>query len=53
MDSDEHKVCVRTLRLKGQTGKLAKIRMAKSVLDAGWELLRRQLQYKGQQAGRV
>jgi transposase len=26
--------------------------MAKSVLDAGWGLLKTQLQYKGQQAGR-
>ncbi|HEY2465241.1 MAG TPA: transposase [Steroidobacteraceae bacterium] len=32
--------------------KLAKTRMAKSVLDAGWGLLKTQLQYKGQQAGR-
>jgi putative transposase len=32
--------------------KLAKTRMAKSVLDAGWGLLKAQLQYKGQQAGR-
>jgi transposase len=31
---------------------LAKTRMAKSVLDAGWGLLRKQLQYKCQQAGR-
>lgn len=31
---------------------LAKTRMAKSVLDAGWGMLRAQLQYKGQQAGR-
>jgi IS605 OrfB family transposase len=31
---------------------LVKTRMAKSVLDAGWGLLRRQLQYKSQQAGR-
>jgi putative transposase len=31
---------------------LAKTRMAKSVLDAGWGMLKRQLQYKGQQAGR-
>jgi putative transposase len=32
--------------------KLAKTRMAKSVLDAGWGTLKTQLQYKGQQAGR-
>ena len=32
--------------------KLAKTRMAKSVLDAGWGILKGQLQYKGQQAGR-
>jgi len=32
--------------------KLARTRMAKSVLDAGWGMLKRQLQYKGQQAGR-
>ena len=32
--------------------KLVKTRMAKSVLDSGWGLLRTQLQYKGQQAGR-
>jgi putative transposase len=31
--------------------KLAKTRMAKSVLDAGWGMLKAQLQYKGQQAG--
>jgi len=29
-----------------------KTRMAKSVLDAGWGMLKAQLQYKGQQAGR-
>ena len=34
------------------TLKLAKTRMAKSVLDAGWGMLKAQLQYKGQQAGR-
>lgn len=34
------------------SSKLAKTRMAKSVLDAGWSMLRTQLQYKGQQAGR-
>jgi putative transposase len=33
--------------------KLVKTRMAKSVLDASWASLRNQLQYKGQQAGRV
>jgi len=32
--------------------KLAKTKMAKSVLDAGWGMLKTQLQYKGQQAGR-
>jgi IS605 OrfB family transposase len=32
--------------------KLSRTRMAKSVLDAGWGLLKMQLQYKGQQAGR-
>ena len=32
--------------------KLAKTPMAKSVLDSGWGLLKMQLQYKGQQAGR-
>jgi putative transposase len=32
--------------------KLARTRMAKSVLDAGWGILKTQLQYKGQQAGR-
>jgi putative transposase len=31
---------------------LAKTRMAKSVLDSGWGMLRTFLQYKGQQAGR-
>lgn len=31
---------------------LTKTRMAKSVLDAGWGILKTQLQYKGQQAGR-
>ena len=31
---------------------LAKTRMAKSVLDSGWGMLKMQLQYKGQQAGR-
>jgi IS605 OrfB family transposase len=33
--------------------KLAKTRMAKSVLDAGWGLLKTQLSYKGQAAGRA
>ena len=33
--------------------KLAKTRMAKSVLDSGWGMLKTQLQYKGQQAGRL
>ena len=33
--------------------RLAKTRMAKSVLDAGWGMLRAFLQYKGQQAGRT
>ncbi len=32
--------------------KLVKTRMAKSVLDAGWGMLKAQLHYKGQQAGR-
>lgn len=32
--------------------RLEKTRMAKSVLDSGWGMLKRQLQYKGQQAGR-
>ncbi len=32
--------------------KLAKTRMAKSVLDAGWGMLKTQLQYKGHRAGR-
>jgi putative transposase len=32
--------------------KLARTRMAKSVLDAGWGMLKAFLQYKGQQAGR-
>jgi putative transposase len=32
--------------------KLAKTRMAKSVLDAGWGMLKTQLQYKGEDAGR-
>jgi IS605 OrfB family transposase len=31
---------------------LAKTRIAKSVLDSGWGMLRAQLHYKGQQAGR-
>jgi transposase len=31
---------------------LVKTRLAKSVLDAGWGLLKAYLQYKGQQAGR-
>jgi putative transposase len=34
------------------TLKLAKTRIAKSVLDSGWGMLKTQLQYKGQQAGR-
>jgi IS605 OrfB family transposase len=32
--------------------RLTKTRMAKSVLDAGWGILKTQLHYKGQQAGR-
>ena len=32
--------------------KLARTRMAKSVLDSGWGMLKAQLSYKGQQAGR-
>ncbi len=31
---------------------MVKTRMAKSVLDSGWGMLKTQLQYKGQQAGR-
>jgi putative transposase len=34
------------------SAKLAKTRMAKSVLDAGWGMLKRMLQYKGEHAGR-
>jgi putative transposase len=34
------------------TQKLVKTRMAKSVLDSGWGMLKAQLAYKGQQAGR-
>lgn len=34
------------------SSKLAKTKMAKSVLDSGWYMLKTQLQYKGQQAGR-
>jgi IS605 OrfB family transposase len=33
--------------------KLAKTRMAKSVLDSGWGTLKRMLQYKGEHAGRT
>jgi IS605 OrfB family transposase len=32
--------------------KLVKTRMAKSVLDSGWSMLKRMLQYKGEYAGR-
>ena len=32
--------------------KLIKTRMAKSVLDSGWSMLKRMLQYKGEHAGR-
>jgi putative transposase len=32
--------------------KLVKTKMAKSVLDSGWGILKAQLQWKGQQAGR-
>jgi transposase len=32
--------------------KLVKTRMAKSVLDAGWGMLKTQMQYKGEYAGR-
>ena len=32
---------------------LVKTRMAKSVLDSGWGMLKTMLQYKGQQAGRT
>jgi IS605 OrfB family transposase len=34
------------------SSKLAKTKMAKSVLDSGWGMLKAQLHYKGQQAGR-
>jgi putative transposase len=34
------------------SSKLARTRMAKSVHDAGWGMLRRMLQYKGEHAGR-
>lgn len=34
------------------SSKLVKTKMAKSVLDSGWGMLKTQLQYKGQQAGR-
>lgn len=34
------------------SSRLAKTRMGKSVLDAGWGMLKTQLMYKGQQAGR-
>jgi putative transposase len=34
------------------SARLAKTRMAKSVLDAGWGMLKAQLQYKGEYAGR-
>lgn len=34
------------------SSKLAKTRMAKSVLDSGWSMLKTQLQYKGEHAGR-
>jgi putative transposase len=34
------------------SARLVKTRMAKSVLDAGWGMLKTQLLYKGQQAGR-
>jgi IS605 OrfB family transposase len=34
------------------SAKLVKTRMVKSVLDAGWGMLKTQLHYKGQQAGR-
>jgi IS605 OrfB family transposase len=33
--------------------KLVKTRMAKSVLDSGWSMLKRFLQYKGEHAGRI
>lgn len=35
------------------SSKLAKTRMAKSVYDAGWGILKTMLHYKGQQAGRI
>lgn len=34
------------------SARMARTRFAKSVLDSGWSMLRTQLQYKGQQAGR-
>jgi len=34
------------------SSKLVKTRMAKSVLDSGWSILKRMLQYKGEHAGR-
>jgi putative transposase len=34
------------------SSKLAKTKMAKSVLDSGWGMLKTQLQYKGEHAGR-
>ena len=35
------------------SSKLVKTKMAKSVLDSGWGMLRTMLQYKGHQAGRI
>jgi putative transposase len=55
----QHKFSTMVVRRYGQiyigdvgSAGLAKTRMAKSVFDAGWGMLRLQLQYKGQQAGR-
>ncbi|MGP1665389.1 MAG: RNA-guided endonuclease InsQ/TnpB family protein, partial [Rhodanobacter sp.] len=54
----QHKFSTMLVRKYGQifvgnvsSQRLAKTRMAKSVLDAGWGQLKTQLQYKGQQAG--
>ena len=55
----QHKFSSMLVRKYGQiyvgdvsSAKLVKTRMAKSVLDAGWGMLKTQLQYKCQQAGR-
>lgn len=56
----QHKFSTMLVRKYGQiyigdvsSKKLAKTRMAKSVLDAGWGMLRNQLRYKGEYAGRL